>query len=700
MIARGPFGGGRVGGLVNVRLAAALGRRFDLYLIALMFCGAVLLPAARASAQPIDEPPPLPPPVQPEAAPDEDEDGEPEQGADPDEADAPPEPELGDIDAEPQPINEPAYTVRGFQLRYGVAHPEQPLVIELEQIPLTLTVAEGGLVGPGLPGPKMRTSVLELGAETRVYGVSAINAISEAFVRELNRRGIIGVFVSPSPDELDLLTGDDLRPPGEEDLTLLVRTGVVTELRTIASGSRVRPEARINNPKHRRIARGSPLQPASGDRADGDLLRKERLDNYVFRLNRHPGRRVDVAIASAGGGDGVVLDYLIRENRPLSLYAQISNTGTEQTSEIRERFGLSQTQLLGIDDIFTFDFVTANFEDTNAYVASYSLPLERQNRWWLRAFGSYSEFEASDVGAADESFSGENFSGGGEVSALVFQDEDLFIDAFAGARFESVEVNNDTVMVSGSEDLFLPKVGVRASQRRDTYDLNAELAYEWTMNSVTGATAEGFQELGRLGPDRDWEVLKGEASFSFFLEPLLYPNSFDDPGTPGTSTLAHEVLLRTRGQFAFDNRLVPTEQAVIGGLYSVRGYPESIIAGDSFITATAEYRFHLPRSFAIQPEPGTLFGRPFRRAPQQVFGRPDWDLIFRAFVDAGYVVSSKAEAFESNETLIGAGVGVELSVRRNLQLRVDWATVLNELPDTSDAEAGDNRLHFIATILY
>lgn len=681
---------------------AARERPFDRSLFIVMLCAAIVLPAALAHAQPIDEPPPLPPPVQPEVAPEEEDEEADEgpEGVSPEEAEAPPEPELGDIDAEPQPINEPTYTVRSFQIRYGVAHPEQPLIIELEQIPLTLTVAEGGLVGPALPGPKLQTSVVELGAETRVYGVSAINAISEAFVRELNRRGVIGVFVSPSPDELDLLTGDDLRPAGDEDLSLIVRTGIVTELRTIASGSRVSPEARINNPKHRRIARGSPLQPATGDRASGDLLRKEPLDNYVFRLNRHPGRRVDVAIASAGGDDGVVLDYLIRENRPLSLYAQISNTGTEQTSEIRERFGLSQTQLLGIDDIFTFDFVTANFEDTNAYVASYSLPLDRQNRWRLRAFGSYSEFEASDVGAADESFSGENFSGGGEISTLVYQNEDFFIDAFAGARFESVEVNNDTVMVSGSEDLFLPKAGVRASQRRDTYDLNAELAYEWTMNSVTGATAEGFQELGRLGPDRNWEVLKGEASFSFFLEPLLYPNSFDDPGTPRTSTLAHEVLLRTRGQYAFDNRLVPTEQAVIGGLYSVRGYPESIIAGDSFITATAEYRFHLPRSFAIQPEPGELFGRPFRRAPQQVYGRPDWDLIFRAFVDAGYVVSSKAEAFENNEALIGAGVGVELSIRRNLQLRVDWAAVLNELPNTPDAETGDSRLHFIATILY
>lgn len=645
--------------------------------------------ASPALAQPIDEPPPVTPPPQGELV-------EP----DTDDQDALAEPALGDTEAPPQPITEPTYPVRSFQLRYGLSHPDQPLIVELEQIPVTLTIAEGGLVGPGLPGPKLETSVVELGAEQRVYGVSAINAISEAFVRELNRRGIIGVFVAPSQDELDLLTGDDLRPAGSPDMTLIVRTGIVSELRTIASGDRIDPAQRINNRRHERIAAGSPLRPSGEDSGQGDLLRKQQLDDYVFRLNRHPGRRVDVAIASAGGDDGVVLDYLIRENRPLSLYAQVSNTGTEQTSEIRQRFGFSQTQLFGVDDILSFDYVTASFDDTNAYVGSYTRPIDRQNRWWVRAFGSYSEFEASDVGAAEEAFSGDNFSIGGELSALIYQYEDFFIDAFAGARFENVEVNNDTVQITGEEGLFLPKIGLRASQRRDTYEFNSEIAFEWTINSVAGASAEGFEELGRLGPDEDWEVLKGETSVSFFLEPLLFGDGFDDPSTPGTSTLAHEIALRARGQYAFDNRLVPTEQAVIGGLYSVRGYPESVIAGDSFITATAEYRFHLPRALDIEPEPSTLFGRPFRRAPQQVYGRPDWDLIFRAFVDAGYVVSSEREAFESNETLIGAGLGVELSIRRNLQLRLDWASVLNELPNEPEAESGDYRFHFVATVLY
>jgi len=97
-----------------------------------------------------------------------------------------------------------------------------------------------------------------------------------------------------------------------------------------------------------------------------------------------------------------------------------------------------------------------------------------------------------------------------------------------------------------------------------------------------------------------------------------------------------------------NNRLIPNEEQAVGGLYTVRGYPESITAGDNAVIASLEYRFHLPRTFRVS-EPGHIgerpigwMGRDFRWAPQQSFGRADWDLIFKAFIDAHSLLMKQA----------------------------------------------------------
>jgi hemolysin activation/secretion protein len=89
----------------------------------------------------------------------------------------------------------------------------------------------------------------------------------------------------------------------------------------------------------------------------------------------------------------------------------------------------------------------------------------------------------------------------------------------------------------------------------------------------------------------------------------------------------------------------------------------------------------------------------FRARPQHVWGRPDWDLIFRAFFDGGYVHPSNALAFEQSESLMGAGGGIELQFMRNLSVRFDVGVALSDLSDGS-TEVGDTELYVVGTVLY
>jgi len=600
-----------------------------------------------------------------------------------------------------------AFDVGTLEVSFFRENPRHPTLAEIGALEVEFGVTPEGYVAPRAGVASETFSIAQLGDGTvrRMYA-SAITRVLNRIALEFKARSIIGVFVAPDPNQLVLVEGGrDFREGGRTGLTLVVYTARVTRVRSIASGDRIVREDRIDNPKHAWILRNSPVQAYEEGQPDDerrDLLRKDELDDYALRLNRHPGRRVDIAVAPSEGIGNAELQYLVQENKPWSAYFQLSNTGTESTNEWRERFGFQHTQLTNHDDILLVEYVTAAFKSSHLVTGSYERRIRDSERWRWRVDANWNEFEASDVGILGETFTGTGWGVGGELIWNAYQRDEVFIDLVAGARFQHIEVTNPgIVMGMGEEDFFLPRVGVRAERFTETSGASGSATLEWSQSGVTGATVEDMERLGRIAPDKDFVVLRAEAVLSVFLEPLIDRAAWEDATTPGSSTLAHEVVLSARGQYAFNNRLIPQQEAVLGGLYTVRGYEESVVAGDTTILISGEYRFHVPRALAINPEPSAkVFGkRAFKWAPQQVYGRPDWDLVLRAFVDAGWSWNSKRLPFERNENMIGAGIGAELLIMRNFSARVDWAMALSDL-DNGAGSAGDSRVHFVLTLLF
>lgn len=598
------------------------------------------------------------------------------------------------------------FQVGALTLSYFREHPRQPSLDELGGLEVTLGLRDGAYVSPreGIPVETFLVSQLADGSVRSMYA-SALTEVMRAVVEEFKSRTIIGVFVAPDPTQMILRDGGIDYREGESGLTLVIYTARVTRVRSIASGKRIDREERINHPLHARILERSPVRAHSEGEPESerrDLLIKEELDDYALRLNRRPGRRVDIAVAPAEGIGNAELQYLIQENKPWSAYFQLSNTGTKSTDEWRERFGFQHTQLTGNDDTLLVEYVTAGFSASHIVSGSYERPVGASDKLRLRVDANWNEFKASDVGILNETFTGDGWGVGAELIYNVFQKDELFVDVIGGARFQHIGVVNPGLPGGGvgEEDLFLPRIGARVERYTDRNSLTGSLVMEWSHSSVTSASVRDLERLGRIAPDKDWAVLRWDVQGSVFLEPLFNPDGWADVSTPETSTLAHELVLAFRGQYAFNNRLIPQHEAVLGGLYTVRGYDESVVAGDSTVMFSAEYRFHVPRSFEVNPEPKSTFrGKPFKWAPQQVYGRPDWDLVLRAFFDAGITTNSKRLPFERNETLVGAGIGAELLVLSNLSVRADWGFALSDL-DNGLGESGDNRLHFVLTLLF
>tara|TARA_B100000941_G_scaffold288068_1_gene264318 strand:+ start:199 stop:2271 length:2073 start_codon:yes stop_codon:yes gene_type:complete len=610
------------------------------------------------------------------------------------------------IDVHPVEDDGMVYEVSELIVQYARSHAGHPALEDVLMIDVDLINTEGGFVSPreGVASQTVRLVDLQGVDNVRLYG-SAIRKISVAIVDYFNKAGIIGVFVGPDTTQINK-RHEDIRPEGDTSLRLVIRTAVVAEMRSLASGQRVADADRINNPIHNRVLRNMPVQPSDGYN-EHDLLNKKELDRYVSRLNRHPGRRVDVAVSASEDADpgSVALDLLITENKSWLAYYQVSNTGTKTTEGLRHRFGLTLNQLTNNDDVLSLDYISSGFEESHSVVASYEAPLFESQKIRWRMDGLWSTYSSEDVGFANERFTAESYKVGAQLIFNVFNENNQFIDIFTGIAFSEEYISNDVLVTEAYADLLWWESGARYQNRTDTDSTYAQLSFKTDIFGLAGINQDDFDLMGRGDSvDEKQYIMSWYVSKSMYLEPLFNHEAWADTSTPESSTLAHEFFFAFSGQYTFGQRVLPSQLRTVGGLYSVRGYEESEASGDGAVQLTVEYRLHVPKLFALQPDPNStplpFFGTPFRFAPQTVYGPTDWDFVIKAFADYAHTWEEEDEtnaAAEASEDLFSVGMGLEVLFKRNISFRADWGLAISEVDDT---ESGDSRFHFAATILY
>ncbi len=126
----------------------------------------------------------------------------------------------------------------------------------------------------------------------------------------------------------------------------------------------------------------------------------------------------------------------------------------------------------------------------------------------------------------------------------------------------------------------------------------------------------------------------------------------------GTLIHTREVftIICGRGQLSDQHPLTSTEQFQVGGLSSVRGYPEGFLVGDEGYFLSAELKFPLPYTDRI------MFGSSLRDS-----------LKGAVFVDHGAAFPYKGNGMSSSheDFITGAGVGLSMNFSRYLTGRID-----------------------------
>ena len=289
----------------------------------------------------------------------------------------------------------------------------------------------------------------------------------------------------------------------------------------------------------------------------------------------------------------------------------------------------------------------------------------------------------------------------------------------AGAYGTTSTVDNESIAREGSSTFFVPYLGVDAERRSQRGRWTASLQFE-----RVGTADEDLSILGRPEPSRKAWVSHWSTAASCRSGSLK--EMFATEGTASAST--HEASLALHGQYiASPERVTPQFQGVAGGVNPVRGYPESLSAGDTVSLASMQYRVRLNSLFhtantgrhpteEAAPDPSGELGSSTHAATPQAdreamravdpstliprsSGAP-LEVSLRGFLDAAQVRTNQAKSGfgeVANRTLLGVGGGLDLVFRGQFKglIQADLGFALNgqHQPGNTQVDAGSSRVH-------
>ncbi|HEX2579149.1 MAG TPA: hypothetical protein VHK67_01945 [Rhabdochlamydiaceae bacterium] len=588
------------------------------------------------------------------------------------------------------------YPVSFLTFQYANDHPHHFPLGDLNQICVDLLATADGYYSPKeqesmtIPYERTHLSIQEINASgLHYFSKPALGEILESAHQFFEKKNIHWAYLFIGSDQITH-QGEDVRSSSDHELVIGVTIPVVSSVNTKASEqSYLKSDSYIQTQKTR-IEEPFPLRlpdPSTG--YPGAYIDPDALNNYLYSLNRHPGKRVDLEIGPTHTPSGVAFDFVITEERPYHLYISATNNVPEVIHAWQESFGFIHTQLSGRDDILKLNYSTDNFDSYYTAAMSYEAPLGLSpgKRWSIA--GNYNRFLSAEFGLAPNLFKGTQGIVDGEIIGTIYQKKTFFLDAFGLLEYRHIHNRKHFMQPSVVKNFLFPAVGIKATRLQLESKIIASLQLESTISSLFWDVKKRLNALGRAKISPNWVFFQGQLYWSFYIEPLLQKV---------VKRMANEFVILAQIQNAFSYRLIPQLEGILGGVSTVRGYPQSNAAGDDLYLSSIEYRLHIPQTFKPRrTSRGKLFGKEFRWTPAQPKGRADWDLILRAFYDVGRTVNNRPVKGERNYTLAGIGWGADLVIWTNLVLKYDWGKALKS---ANGIHKGHQESYFSTVIMY
>jgi hemolysin activation/secretion protein len=373
------------------------------------------------------------------------------------------------------------------------------------------------------------------------------------------------------------------------------------------------------------------------------VLRVQELEKKIIRMNLHPDREVKAVILPGDlvGTSDLLLD--VDSRFPIHIGGEVNNFGTKFTGTERYGFWVRDTQLLGLEDILA---VRAQFgEKVYGIGAQYVFPIGPYD---TRIGASFNRTEV-EIGRefAVLDINGTAYSVKLFLNQPALDTERFDLGLTAALEYKNVE-NSVLGTYTSRDDLRMVSIGAQA----DAWD-------PYGRTFLVSDLIFGVPWLG--ASDKHDPMLSRAGAGSAFFK---YQGALNRIHPVGDSTYLYFKLSAQ----ATPDRLVSAEQVDMGGVYSVRGYPQSDYLADYGYGGSAELRvpcYFIPRDYKL---PGT--------------GVPLWNRInFVAFFDGAYgKIRNPAPGELPSRTYFGAGGGLRIDLPRNWNARFEWAAPTGDRP--------------------
>ncbi len=366
------------------------------------------------------------------------------------------------------------------------------------------------------------------------------------------------------------------------------------------------------------------------DPLEDDVLNYQELLRKLRQLNLHPDREVKATIIPGQkfGTSDLLVD--VKETLPLHASAEVNNFGTENTGRERYLISLSHSNLLGIDDRWALRAQTG--KDALAFSASNSIPItDDELRLGLSA--SYNEVE---VGGEFRplGIEGDALSLGADLSKAFYESDALELTWILG--FESKSIENRVLNTVSSEDEIRSLHAAIEANSNDAWGRTFWVNDVYWGLPITGATDKHDPRSSREGAGSPFVRYHSSV---IRIHPVV-----------------NDTYLYLKGFLQLSpDKLVASEQLELGGVYSVRGYPQSEYLADRGGGGSIELR--VPMSF--------------------------WKSLTAVFfVDAGHAKNiSPAVGIDAGKTYVGAGGGFHINIADHWKGRFEWAAPMADRPD-------------------
>lgn len=371
-------------------------------------------------------------------------------------------------------------------------------------------------------------------------------------------------------------------------------------------------------------------------------LNQDKLLNALQLLQLDPLIENLTAELTAGTKPGTsILEIGLQEADTFDLILSFDNYRSPNVGTNRRQVQLSDRNLLGFGDRFNVAYINTDGSNTVSDL-SYTIPLNPYNGTFSFRF-DYGDGEIIQFSVIESESTNYQFTY--RQPLLQKPTEDLAI----GITFSR---NDSKITIGGRPE----QISRGAETDGETHISALRFFQEYTIRDAKQVFAlfsqfslgiDAFDATTNDGdtPDSQFFAWRGQAQYLRLLTPDI------------------TLLIRSDLQVS-DSSLVVTEQFSVGGVFSVRGYPQNAALRDNGWFNSAEIRATILRI-------------------------PEWEtsLQLTPFLDFGTVWNTDSfdSDFDTTNTLVSTGIGLRLQVSDYFAARLDWGIPLIDLEIDGDS---------------